>query len=66
MVDLGLLSGSVDGLIEQESYRRFYMHKTGHWLGLDVHDVGDYRIDDQSRGARKEHGRDGRAGSVHR
>lgn len=49
LVDLGLLSGSIDGLIEQESYRRFYMHKTGHWLGLDVHDVGDYRIDDQSR-----------------
>ncbi len=47
--DLGLLSGDVDQLIEDESYRRFYMHKTGHWLGLDVHDVGDYRIDKQSR-----------------
>ncbi len=49
LVDLGLLSGSTDSLIEQQAYRRFYMHKTGHWLGLDVHDVGDYRIDDQSR-----------------
>ena len=47
--DLGLLSGEVDQLIEDQAFRRFYMHKTGHWLGLDVHDVGDYRIDDQSR-----------------
>ena len=49
LVELGLLSGAVDDLIENEDYRRFYMHKTGHWLGLDVHDVGDYRIDEQSR-----------------
>ncbi|NDY96592.1 aminopeptidase P N-terminal domain-containing protein [Wenzhouxiangella limi] len=49
LVDLGLLSGSVEDNIEQEHYRRFYMHKTGHWLGLDVHDVGDYRIAGQSR-----------------
>lgn len=42
MVDLGLLEGDVDTLIEQESYKRFYMHKTGHWLGMDVHDVGPY------------------------
>ncbi|AKS41419.1 aminopeptidase P N-terminal domain-containing protein [Wenzhouxiangella marina] len=49
LVELGLLAGGVDGLIESEAYRRFYMHKTGHWLGLDVHDVGDYRIDEQSR-----------------
>ena len=47
--DLGLLNGALDQLIEDQSYRRFYMHKTGHWLGLDVHDVGDYRIDEQSR-----------------
>lgn len=45
LVDLGLLSGAVDGLIEKNAYRRFYMHRTGHWLGLDVHDVGDYKID---------------------
>ena len=49
LIDLGLLSGSVDENIEQQHFRRFYMHKTGHWLGLDVHDVGDYRIDGQSR-----------------
>jgi len=44
MVDLKLLSGEVDGLIESEAYKPFYMHKTSHWLGLDVHDVGDYKI----------------------
>lgn len=49
LIDLGLLKGSVDDNIEQEHFRRFYMHKTGHWLGLDVHDVGDYKIDDQWR-----------------
>ncbi len=49
LIDLKLLSGSVDDNIEQQNFRRFYMHKTGHWLGLDVHDVGDYQIDDQSR-----------------
>ena len=40
LVDLGLLLGDVDGLIEQGAYRHLYMHRTGHWLGLDVHDVG--------------------------
>lgn len=49
LIDLGLLHGSVDDNLEHEHYRRFYMHKTGHWLGLDVHDVGDYKIDDQWR-----------------
>ncbi len=49
LIDLKLLRGSVEDNIEQAHYRRFYMHKTGHWLGLDVHDVGDYRIDGQSR-----------------
>jgi Xaa-Pro aminopeptidase len=44
-VDLGLCQGSADGVIESGDYKRFYMHKTGHWLGLDVHDAGDYRID---------------------
>jgi Xaa-Pro aminopeptidase len=42
LVTLGLLQGEVDGLIERKAYERFYMHKTGHWLGMDVHDVGDY------------------------
>ena len=44
LVDLGLLIGEVDGLIEQGAYRHLYMHRTGHWLGLDVHDVGAYRL----------------------
>ncbi len=44
MVDLKLLSGEVDGLIESEAYKRFYMHRTGHWLGMDVHDAGEYKI----------------------
>ena len=49
LVDLKLLTGSVDGNIESESYRQFYMHRIGHWLGLDVHDVGDYKIEGQWR-----------------
>jgi len=49
LIDLGLLNGTVEDNIEQQTYRRFYMHKTGHWLGLDVHDVGDYRIEGESR-----------------
>jgi Xaa-Pro aminopeptidase len=44
MVDIGLLKGRPTKLIHDGEYRRFYMHRTGHWLGLDVHDVGDYRI----------------------
>lgn len=44
LVELGLLSGDVDSLIEEGAYRDFYMHRAGHWLGLDVHDVGDYKI----------------------
>jgi len=43
LLDLGLLSGSLEGALESGAYRQFYMHRTGHWLGLDVHDVGDYR-----------------------
>lgn len=49
MIDLGLLSTSLDEALEKETYRRFYMHRTGHWLGLDVHDAGDYKIDGQWR-----------------
>ena len=44
LVELGLLRGEVEGLIEQGAYRHLYMHRTGHWLGLDVHDVGAYRL----------------------
>jgi Xaa-Pro aminopeptidase len=43
LIDLRLLEGSLDGALESKSFLQFYMHKTGHWLGLDVHDVGDYR-----------------------
>jgi Xaa-Pro aminopeptidase len=43
MVDLKLLTGSVSGVIESQAYRKFYMHRTGHWLGLDVHDAGSYK-----------------------
>ena len=43
LVDLGIMSGSVDGIMEQQSYRDYYMHATSHWLGLDVHDCGPYR-----------------------
>jgi Xaa-Pro aminopeptidase len=44
-IDLKLLSGTLAEVLETESYRKFYMHRTGHWLGLDVHDAGDYKRD---------------------
>ncbi|MDR0717094.1 MAG: aminopeptidase P N-terminal domain-containing protein [Azoarcus sp.] len=47
--DLGLLAGATEDLIETGAYRRFYMHRTGHWLGLDVHDAGAYKIDGKWR-----------------
>ena len=47
LVDLGILKGDVDTLIEQQAYQQFYMHGLGHWLGLDVHDVGSYGQDKQ-------------------
>lgn len=43
LVELGILKGEIDQLIEEEKYKPFYMHRTGHWLGLDVHDVGVYQ-----------------------
>jgi Xaa-Pro aminopeptidase len=49
LIKLGLLAGDLDQLITEEAYKRFYMHRTGHWLGMDVHDVGDYKIDGQWR-----------------
>ena len=42
-IDLGLCQGTLDKVIETEDYKRFYMHRTGHWLGLDVHDAGEYK-----------------------
>lgn len=44
LVELGLLQGEVDELVAAEAYRPFYMHRVGHWLGMDVHDVGEYRV----------------------
>ena len=44
LADLGFLKGEVDGLVESEAYRPYYMHGTSHWLGLDVHDVGAYVV----------------------
>ena len=47
--DLDLLSGSTEDILEQGDYRQFYMHRTSHWLGMDVHDVGKYRVGEESR-----------------
>lgn len=49
LVDLGILKGSVSQLIEQEAYKPFYMHNSGHWLGMDVHDCGAYKINEKWR-----------------
>ena len=49
LVKLGILKGRPAQLIKSGEYKKFYMHRTGHWLGLDVHDVGDYKIEEQWR-----------------
>jgi Xaa-Pro aminopeptidase len=49
LVRLGLLKGRAQKLQESGAYRKFFMHRTGHWLGMDVHDVGDYKIGDEWR-----------------
>ncbi|MBX2885204.1 MAG: Xaa-Pro aminopeptidase [Granulosicoccus sp.] len=49
LIKLGLLKGTLAAEIKSEGYRRFYMHRTGHWLGLDVHDVGEYKVDGEWR-----------------
>jgi len=49
LVELGLLSGDVETLIKEEAFKPFYMHRTSHWLGMDVHDVGAYKQDGQWR-----------------
>jgi Xaa-Pro aminopeptidase len=49
LVKLGLLKGRVPKLIKDEVYKKFFMHRTGHWLGMDVHDVGDYKVEDKWR-----------------
>jgi Xaa-Pro aminopeptidase len=49
LLELKILKGSLPKLLKEHAYRRFYMHRTGHWIGLDVHDVGDYKVGDQWR-----------------
>jgi Xaa-Pro aminopeptidase len=49
MIDLGLIATSLDEALEKQAYTRFYMHRTGHWLGMDVHDAGDYKRDGKWR-----------------
>jgi len=49
LVKIGLLKGRVPQLIRDGAYRQYFMHRTGHWLGMDVHDVGDYKVDDEWR-----------------
>ncbi len=49
LIDVGILKGKLETNIEKETYKDFYMHRTGHWLGMDVHDVGDYKVDDEWR-----------------
>ncbi len=49
LCELGLLKGKVEDLVDSQAYQRFYMHNSGHWLGLDVHDCGAYKVDDQWR-----------------
>jgi Xaa-Pro aminopeptidase len=49
LVKLGLLKGKVAKLIKDEAYKKFFMHRTGHWLGMDVHDVGEYKVGEEWR-----------------
>jgi Xaa-Pro aminopeptidase len=49
LIDIGLLTGELDQNIKDQTYRKFYMHNIGHWLGMDVHDVGIYKLDGESR-----------------
>lgn len=49
LINIGLLKGQLKALLREAKYRKYFMHRTGHWLGMDVHDVGDYKVSDQWR-----------------
>jgi len=49
LIKIGLLKGKLQALIKEGAYKQFFMHRTGHWLGMDVHDVGDYKVGDEWR-----------------
>jgi Xaa-Pro aminopeptidase len=49
LLSLGILKGRLKSLIKDEAYKKYFMHRTGHWLGMDVHDVGDYKLDGEWR-----------------
>ena len=66
MVELGLLHGDVATLVAEQTYKTFYMHRTSHWLGLDVHDVGFYSVEGAARPLVAGDGADDRAGALHR
>ena len=50
LIDLGLINDTLENAIQEKAYLPFYMHNSGHWLGMDVHDVGDYKVKDAWRG----------------
>jgi Xaa-Pro aminopeptidase len=49
LIDLGILKGRLNTLIKEEAYKPYFMHRTGHWIGMDVHDVGEYKVGDEWR-----------------
>ncbi|HZA28052.1 MAG TPA: M24 family metallopeptidase, partial [Gammaproteobacteria bacterium] len=49
LIDLGILKGKLNRLIKDEAYKPYFMHRTGHWLGMDVHDVGRYKVEGEWR-----------------
>ena len=49
LLSLGILKGKLAKLIKEQAYKKYFMHRTGHWLGMDVHDVGDYKLDGEWR-----------------
>ena len=49
LLKLGIIKGTLKRAIKDEKYKPYYMHRTGHWLGMDVHDVGDYKVEDEWR-----------------